>query len=70
MFGRPFMGGMDRHGILVNGTREEIQAEVAQVIRDAPPGFVLGADCTVPSDIPLSNLRTAIDTAHASRAPG
>ena len=68
MFGRPFMGGLDRHGILVNGTREQIQAEVRQVIRDAPPSFVLGADCTVPSDIPLVNLKTAIETAHASAA--
>jgi uroporphyrinogen decarboxylase len=70
MFGRPFMGGMDRHGILVGGTREAIQAEVKRVIRDAPPSFVLGADCTVPSDIPISNLQTAIGTAHASAAPG
>ena len=70
MFGRPFMGGMDRHGILVGGRREEIQEEVKQVIRDAPPSFVLGADCTVPSDIPISNLKTAIETAHASAAPG
>ena len=69
MFGRPFMGGMDRHGVLVSGTREQIQAEVKKVIRDAPPGFVLGADCTVPSDIPLESLKTAIDTAHAAAAP-
>jgi len=70
MFARPFMGGMDRHGIIVTGTKEQIRREVQQVIRDAPPGFVLGADCTVPSDIPVENLRTAIDTAHASAARG
>jgi len=69
MFGRPFMGGMDRHGILVSGTRDGIRAEVKKVIRDAPSSFVLGADCTVPSDIPLINLKTAIETAHASAAP-
>jgi uroporphyrinogen decarboxylase len=61
---------MDRHGILVSGTKEQIQAEVKQVIRDAPPSFVLGADCTVPSDIPLSNLKMAIEAAHASAAQG
>jgi hypothetical protein len=38
------------------------------VIRDGPPAFVLGADCTVPSDIPMENLKTAIDPAHASNA--
>lgn len=70
MFDRPFMGGMDRHGILVSGTREQIQREVQDVIRDAPPGFVLGADCTVPSDIPLENLKTAIETAHSSASRG
>jgi uroporphyrinogen decarboxylase len=43
---------------------------VKKVIRDAPTSFVLGADCTVPSDIPLVNLTTAIETAHESAAPG
>jgi uroporphyrinogen decarboxylase len=70
LFGRPFLGGMDRHGIIVNGTREQISAEVRAVLRDAPPAFALGADCTVPSDIPISNLKTAIDTAHAAGARG
>lgn len=65
-FGRPFMGGMDRHGILVKGTKEQIQAEAAAVLRAAPPLFALGADCTLPSDIPWENLKTAIDTAHDS----
>jgi uroporphyrinogen decarboxylase len=67
MFGRPFMGGMDRHGVLVTGTKERIHAEVSAVLRDAPDLFVLGADCTVPSDIPWENLRTAIEAAHAGR---
>jgi uroporphyrinogen decarboxylase len=69
MFDRPFMGGMERHGILVSGTREAIQGEVKRIISDAPAGFVLGADCTVPSDIPLDHLTWAIDAAH-SAAPG
>jgi uroporphyrinogen decarboxylase len=58
---------MDRHGILVSGTREQIRAEVGSVLREAPEPFVLGADCTVPSDIPWENLRTAIDAAHEGR---
>ncbi len=70
MFGRPFMGGMDRHGIVVSGTREQIQREVREVIRKAPARFSLGADCTVPSDTPWDNLKTAIDAAHASSAGG
>jgi uroporphyrinogen decarboxylase len=64
MFGRPFMGGMDRHGVLVTGSRDEIQREVREVIGQAPDHFMLGADCTVPSDIPWDNLQAAIDAAH------
>jgi uroporphyrinogen decarboxylase len=67
LFGRPFMGGMDRHGILVTGTKDQIRAEVEKVCADAPPLFVLGADCTVPSDVPWDNLKTAIDAAHGAR---
>jgi uroporphyrinogen decarboxylase len=66
MFGRPFMGGMDRHGVLAKGTPEQIKQETRQVIRGAPPAFALGADCTVPSDIPIGNLKAAIDSAHSS----
>ncbi len=49
----------------MTGTREQIQRKVQEVIRDAPPGFALGADCTVPSDIPLENLKAAIEAAHS-----
>jgi uroporphyrinogen decarboxylase len=65
MFARPFMGGMDRHGILVSGTHEEIGREVRTIIRQAPAPFVLGADCTVPSDTSWDNLRIAIEAAHS-----
>jgi uroporphyrinogen decarboxylase len=61
------MGGMDRHGILVTGTKEQIRSEARQVCAAAPPLCVLGADCTVPSDVPWDNLKTAIDEAHGGR---
>jgi uroporphyrinogen decarboxylase len=67
LFNRPFLGGMDRHGLIVNGSADDIRREVKRVIEKAPPLFVLGADCTVPSDLPLGNLKAAIDTAHESR---
>ena len=67
LFKRPFLGGMDRHGVIASGSQEEIRREVRKVIEKAPPLFALGADCTVPSDIPWENLRAAIDTAHESR---
>jgi uroporphyrinogen decarboxylase len=68
LFGRPFMGGMDRHGILVTGTKEQISAEARAVCAAAPPRFILGADCTVPSDISWDNLKTAIEEAHGAGA--
>jgi uroporphyrinogen decarboxylase len=65
MFGRPYMGGLDRHGIIASGSKEEVRAAVEDVLRDAPERFILGADCTLPSDIDWDNIRTAIAAAHA-----
>ena len=64
LFGRPFMGGMDRKGVLATGGEEEIRAEARAVLSDAPDRFILAADCTVPGDTPWSNLSAAIDEAH------
>jgi uroporphyrinogen decarboxylase len=64
MFQRPFMGGLERKGVLATGSREAIQAEVQSVIRDAPQRFLLAADCTVPAETPWENLKLAIETAH------
>lgn len=65
LFKRPYMGGLDRKGVLLNGTPEQIRESVATVIAQAPPRFILGADCTVLSETPWDNLKTAIDSAHA-----
>ena len=64
MFGRPVMGGLDRKGVIATGSEEEIKQAVAQILTDAPDRFVLGADCTLPGDIPWDNIRTAIAAAH------
>lgn len=69
LFGRPYMGGLARKGVLATGTRAEIQAAAEAVLREAPERFILGADCTVPNDTPWDNLKAAIDAAHAHR-PG
>ncbi len=65
MFKRPFMGGLQRKGELSTGKPERISELVESVLRTAPDRFILGADCTVPSDTPWENLKAAIDTAHA-----
>jgi uroporphyrinogen decarboxylase len=67
MFQRPFMGGLERKGVLATGSREAIQAEVHSVLQDAPQRFLLAADCTVPSETPWDNLKLAIETAHEHR---
>ncbi len=64
MFQRPCMGGMDRHGIIVSGSTEEIRRAARQVLAQAPERFILGADCTLPGDIRWENIRAAIATAH------
>lgn len=67
VFGRPFMGGMDRHGVIATGPIAAIRAEAEGVLAASPERFMLAADCTVPSETPWENLRAAIDTAHAFR---
>jgi uroporphyrinogen decarboxylase len=65
LFGRPFMGGLDRKGVIATGSPEEIRMEVDRVLDTAPRRFILGADCTVPGETPWDNLKTAISAAHA-----
>jgi uroporphyrinogen decarboxylase len=64
MFGRPFMGGMERLGVIATGSEEEVRREAEAVLKQAPEHFILAADCTVPGDTPWENLKTAIHTAH------
>lgn len=64
LFKRPCMGGMDRHGIIVSGGKEEIRKAIEQELNGAPPPMVLGADCTLPNDISWENISIAIAAAH------
>jgi uroporphyrinogen decarboxylase len=65
MFGRPFMGGLDRHGVLATGNPEEITRVAQEVLSSMSARSILGADCTVPSETSWDNLRAAIAAAHA-----
>ena len=64
LFNRPFMGGMQRKGVIATGSKAEIQAAAAAVMAAAPERFILASDCTVPAETPWANLRAAIDVAH------
>jgi uroporphyrinogen decarboxylase len=65
LFGRPYMGGLERKGSLATGTPEQVRRAAQAVLSSAPDRFILGADCTVPNETPWANLKAAIDTAHA-----
>lgn len=67
LFKRPYMGGMDRHGVIATGDQIQIRQEVLSILKDAPEKFILAADCTVPGNTPWDNLKTAIETAHQFR---
>jgi uroporphyrinogen decarboxylase len=70
LFGRPFLGGLDRQGVIVTGSQKEIRREVEALLSAAPERFMLGADCTVPGETPWDNLKTAISTAHSLKNGG
>lgn len=67
IFGRPFMGGMNRLGAINTGSLEEVRQAAEDALAQASPKFILGADCTVPGDTSWDNIRTAIETAHSYR---
>ena len=67
IFRRPYMGGMNRKGVLATGSREQVAEAAETVLREAPERFMLGADCTVPSETPWDNLKTAIEVAHSHK---
>jgi len=62
LFGRPFMGGMERKGVLATGNPEAIRQAATDVLAHAPERFILAADCTVPGDTPWENLKMAIES--------
>jgi uroporphyrinogen decarboxylase len=64
MFGRPFMGGLERKGVIATGSPGAIREAAQRVLAQAPDRFILAADCTVPSETPWENLKAAIDAAH------
>jgi uroporphyrinogen decarboxylase len=62
LFDRTILGGLDDRGVIVDGTADEIGSAVRAVIDGfGSKGLILGADCTVPTDIDLGNIRAAVD---------
>jgi uroporphyrinogen decarboxylase len=65
MFGRPFMGGVERLGTIQNGSPSDVQEMTRSILVTAPERYMLGADCTIPSTVDWENIRAAIQVAHA-----
>ena len=63
--GTAIMGGLaNRSGVLVEGTKEEIEDRVRQIIEEnGKTGFILGADCTIPTEIEYWRVRAAAEAA-------
>lgn len=63
--GRVILGGLDdRSGVLVDGTLDQIRAEVRQIVDGfGKAGFILGADCTLPTEIDYARIRCAVEAA-------
>lgn len=64
--GRPVIGGFanTKDSILYKGSKEEVEAYVEKIITEAgKKGVVIGADCTVPSDIEIERLKWVRDKA-------
>jgi uroporphyrinogen decarboxylase len=61
------LGGLDdRGGVIVDGGEEEIATEVRSLISEfGKTSFILGADCTLPTEIPLRKIRAAVSAARS-----
>jgi uroporphyrinogen decarboxylase len=64
LFNKPFMGGIEKRGIISSGTQEQIQQAVSEVIDEASEKFLLGSSCTLPANIDWKKVRTAVNVAH------
>jgi uroporphyrinogen decarboxylase len=61
LFGRPVLGGLDNRGVILDGSPAEIEAAVHDIIDTVgPKNLIIGADCTLPTEIDRENIRLAI----------
>lgn len=62
-----YMGGLDdRSGVLVDGTDEEITEAVHKIMDEfGTDNWILGADCTLPTDVDLHRVHVAIQAANS-----
>lgn len=63
--GKVLMGGLpNRSGVTTDGSPEELVREAQSLIRRfGPAGFILGADCTLPTELPYGRIRLLSEAA-------
>lgn len=57
--GKVLMGGLpNRSGVMTDGSKEQLIRKAQRLIRQfGPSGFILGADCTLPTELPYERVR-------------
>jgi len=66
LFNRSILGGLDNRGIIVDGTPDEIRRAVHEVISSfGTRGLIIGADCTLPTEINVENIHAAVEAARS-----
>lgn len=64
MGGKPVFGGFEQAGVIHTGTREEVEQATFKILQEnGQQGIMLGADCTVPTDIDNDRLNWVRDAA-------
>ena len=63
------MGGLPaRTGVMTQGTLEELTQEAKRLAAEyGSQPFILGADCTLPTEIPYQRIRAIVDAAREVR---
>jgi uroporphyrinogen decarboxylase len=62
LFKRTVVGGFGDRGLIAEGSLDAIRAHTRTVISDfGTTGLMIGADCTVPTDIDINRIRAAVE---------
>ncbi|MDY6866971.1 MAG: uroporphyrinogen decarboxylase family protein [Chloroflexota bacterium] len=66
LFDRTNLGGLDNRGVIVDGVLKEIPQAVWNVIDSfGVRGLILGADCTLPTDIDIEHIHAVMEAVEA-----
>ncbi|MEG0751928.1 MAG: uroporphyrinogen decarboxylase family protein [Oscillospiraceae bacterium] len=70
-FGCPVMGGLDNRGLMLTGTRDDIDKAVSDIVtRFGAKGFALGADCSIQGNYDVDLITYTIKKAHSIQMEG